>query len=83
MLVSSQENLVNEQLKRHKMIYEIVAAHKDDADNQGQLDKINVYFKETIVDSEPGSLDVIEASPICTMVKPHNFVFGAPGPSNN
>ena len=61
------------------MICEIVAANKNDADNQGQLDGINVYFKETLVDSESGSLDVIEASPICTMVKPHNFIFGAPG----
>ena len=48
-----------------------------------ELDKIDVYFKETLVDSEAGSLDVIEASPICTMVKPDNFIFGAPDRGNN
>ena len=32
-----------------------------------------------LVDSEPGSLDVIKASPIGTMFKPDNFVFGASG----
>ena len=31
------------------------------------------------VDLEPGRLDVIKASPIGTMLKPDNFVFGASG----
>jgi len=66
---------------------------KDEKDNASRLDKINVYFKETgqkrftprstLVDLEPGTLDVIKASPMGTLFKPDNFVFGASGAGNN
>ena len=67
--------------------------NKDDIEDMRRLDKIDVYFKEAgelrfvpraaLVDLEPGSLDVIKASPIGTMFKPDNFVFGASGAGNN
>ena len=67
--------------------------NKDDTEDARRLDKIDVYFKEAgelrfvpraaLVDLEPGSLDVIKASPIGTMFKPDNFVFGASGAGNN
>ena len=66
------------------------AANKDDADNQPRLDKnINVYFEKAcelrfvpraaLTNSELSSLDAIKASPIGTIVKCDNFVFGASG----
>ena len=55
--------------------------------------KDDVYFKKAcelrfvppaaLINSELSSLDAINASPICTMVKPDNFVFGASGAGNN
>jgi tubulin beta len=55
--------------------------------------KIGVYFKEAgttryvpravLVDLEPGTSEVIKASPIGAMFKPDNFVFGASGAGNN
>ena len=39
--------------------------------------------RAALVDSEPGSSDVIKASLIGTMFKPDNFVFGASGAGNN
>jgi len=56
------------------------------------LDKVNVYMRETgerfvpracLVDLEPGTVDVIKASPVGTLFKPDNFVFGASGAGNN
>jgi len=56
------------------------------------LDKINVYMRKTgeryvpracLVDLEPGTVDVIKASPVGTLFKPDNFVFGASGAGNN
>merc|ERR1711990_1016168 len=35
------------------------------------------------VDLEPGTVDVIKASPVGTLFKPDNFVFGASGAGNN
>ena len=62
-------------------------------DDQLRLDKVDVYFKEagekryvpraTLVDLEPGTLDVIKASPIGSLFKPDNFVFGVSGAGNN
>ena len=62
-------------------------------DDVARLDKIGVYFKDagnrrfvpraSLVDLEPGTLDVIKASPMGTMFKPDNFVFGASGAGNN
>jgi len=56
------------------------------------LDKVNVYMRETgerwvpraaLVDLEPGTVDVIKASPVGTLFRPDNFVFGASGAGNN
>jgi len=56
------------------------------------LDKVNVYLREAgeryvpracLVDLEPGTVDVIKASPVGTLFKPDNFVFGASGAGNN
>merc|ERR1719161_2168955 len=56
------------------------------------LDKVDVYLRETgerwvppacLVDLEPGTVDVIKASPVGTLFKPDNFVFGASGAGNN
>jgi len=56
------------------------------------LDKVNVYMRQTgeryvpracLVDLEPGTVDVIKASPVGTLFKPDNFVFGASGAGNN
>ena len=68
-------------------------ADKDDVEDARRLDKIDVHFKKAgelrfvsraaLVDLEPGSLDVIKASPIGTMFKPDNFGFGASGARNN
>merc|ERR1712198_17558 len=56
------------------------------------LDKVNVYMRKAgeryvpracLVDLEPGTVDVIKASPVGTLFKPDNFVFGASGAGNN
>jgi len=56
------------------------------------LDKVNVYLRQAgeryvpracLVDLEPGTVDVIKASPVGTLFKPDNFVFGASGAGNN
>jgi len=56
------------------------------------LDKVSVYFRSAgeryvpracLVDLEPGTVDVIKASPVGTLFKPDNFVFGASGAGNN
>jgi len=56
------------------------------------LDKVGVYFRSAgeryvpracLVDLEPGTVDVIKASPVGTLFKPDNFVFGASGAGNN
>merc|ERR1711953_1113941 len=36
-----------------------------------------------LIDLEPGTVDVIKASPVGTLFKPDNFVFGASGAGNN
>jgi len=58
-----------------------------------RLEKVDVYYKEAgqhryipravLVDLEPGTLDVIKASPIGKMFKPDNFAFGASCAGNN
>ncbi len=55
--------------------------------------KAEVFFRQVgadrfvpravLVDLEPGTLDVIKASPMGTMFKPDNFVFGNSGAGNN
>ncbi len=55
--------------------------------------KAGVFFRQVgadrfvpravLVDLEPGTLDVIKASPVGTMFKPDNFVFGSSGAGNN
>jgi len=62
-------------------------------DNAGiDLDKVDVYMRSAgeryvpracLVDLEPGTVDVIKASPVGTLFKPDNFVFGASGAGNN
>merc|ERR1712051_418443 len=56
------------------------------------LDKVGVYMRATgeryvpracLIDLEPGTVDVIKASPVGTLFKPDNFVFGASGAGNN
>jgi len=56
------------------------------------LDKVSVYMRTAgeryvpracLVDTEPGTVDVIKASPVGTLFRPDNFVFGASGAGNN
>jgi len=56
------------------------------------LDKVSVYMRSAgeryvpracLVDLEPGTVDVIKASPVGSLFKPDNFVFGASGAGNN
>merc|ERR1712176_531068 len=56
------------------------------------LDKVSVYMRSAgeryvpracLDDLEPGTVDVIKASPVGTLFKPDNFVFGASGAGNN
>jgi len=56
------------------------------------LDKVSVYMRAAgeryvpracLIDLEPGTVDVIKASPVGTLFKPDNFVFGASGAGNN
>merc|ERR1711879_853408 len=63
-----------------------------DAVKEMDLDKVNVYMRKTgeryvpracLIDLEPGTVDVIKASPVGTLFKPDNFVFGASGAGNN
>jgi len=66
---------------------------KSNPDDLVKTEKIDVYFKpagETrfvpraaIVDLEPGTSEMIKASPIGAMFKPDNFIFGASGAGNN
>jgi len=65
---------------------------KDGADPIMDLDKVTVYMRKAgdryvpracLVDLEPGTVDVIKASPVGTLFKPDNFVFGASGAGNN
>ncbi|KDE06900.1 tubulin beta chain [Microbotryum lychnidis-dioicae p1A1 Lamole] len=58
-----------------------------------QLERINVYFNEAgaqkyvpravLVDLEPGTMDVIKASPLGNLFRPDNFVFGQSSAGNN
>jgi len=65
--------------------------------NIDQLEKVSVYFRNTdedlkkckhipraiLIDLEPGTVDVIKASPIGGIFKPDNMIFGANGAGNN
>jgi len=69
----------------------------DNDGNIDQLDKIGVYFKPNsdepenaryvpraiLVDLEPGTVDVVKASPMGTLFKPDNMIFGSNGAGNN
>lgn len=70
--------------------------NEDNPEDHRRLDKIDVCFKETyelkfvpraaVLELESSSLDVIKyikTSPIGTMFKPYNFVFGVCGAGNN
>jgi len=55
------------------------------------LDKLSVYMRSAgeryvpracLIDLEPGTIDLIKASPVGTLFKPENFVFGASGACN-
>jgi len=64
-----------------------------------KLEKVDVYYQQTgvmdhkkeskwvpravVVDLEPGTIDVIKASPLGTLFNPDNMVFGANGAGNN
>merc|ERR1711973_1019882 len=77
----------------------VIAEHSIDGSGyyQGEnaevdLDKVSVYMRSAgeryvpracLVDLEPGTVDVIKASPVGTLFKPDNFVFGASGAGNN
>jgi len=77
----------------------IIAEHnldgsgKYEGENADQdLDKVSVYMRAAgeryvpracLIDLEPGTVDVIKASPVGTLFKPDNFVFGASGAGNN
>lgn len=64
----------------------IDSSHKYTGNSDQQLEKINVYFKETgdgyytpraiLVDLEPGTLDVIKARTYGDYFTPDNYVFG-------
>jgi tubulin beta len=79
-------------LKEHKLSQEAGTFQGTEADSM-YLDKIHVYMKEAgqkrytaravCVDLEPGTSEVIKASPIGNIFKPDNFVFGASGAGNN
>jgi tubulin beta len=66
---------------------------QDKPDDLLRLDKIDVYYAEagtmrfvpraTLVDLEPGIIDVIKASPMGSLFKPDNMCFGASGAGNN
>jgi len=56
------------------------------------LGKVSVYMRSAgeryvpraiLVDLEPGTVDVIKASPVGTLFRPDNFIFGASGAGNN
>jgi len=77
----------------------VVAEHNLDGtgkyigkDSATDLDKVDVYLRSAgeryvpracLVDLEPGTVDVIKASPVGKLFKPDNFVFGASGAGNN
>ncbi|GAA6018688.1 hypothetical protein JCM10207_009013 [Rhodosporidiobolus poonsookiae] len=58
-----------------------------------QLERISVYYNEAagnkyvprsvLVDLEPGTMDVIRASPMGNLFRPDNFVFGQSSAGNN
>ena len=58
-----------------------------------QLERINVYYNQAaenryvpravLVDLEPGTMDAIRASPMGSLFRPDNFVFGQSGAGNN
>ncbi|GAA5858247.1 hypothetical protein JCM8547_004618, partial [Rhodosporidiobolus lusitaniae] len=62
-------------------------------DNDLQLERSSVYFTEAasnkyvprsvLVDLEPGTMDVIRASPLGSLFRPDNFVFGQSSAGNN
>jgi len=68
-------------------------AGKYEGENEAiDLDKVSVYMRTAgeryvpracLIDLEPGTVDVIKASPVGTLFKPDNFVFGASGAGNN
>ena len=65
---------------------------KDDVEEQSCLSQIGVYYDEDhehtyfpracLVDLEPGTADVISASPMASLFKPSNMCFGASGTGN-
>ncbi|GAA5989411.1 hypothetical protein JCM11641_004821 [Rhodosporidiobolus odoratus] len=62
-------------------------------DSDLQLERISVYYNEAsgnkyvprsvLVDLEPGTMDVIRASPMGGLFRPDNFVFGQSSAGNN
>ncbi|WFD36586.1 Tubulin beta chain (Beta tubulin) [Malassezia cuniculi] len=58
-----------------------------------QLERLNVYYNEAaenryvpravLVDLEPGTMDAIRSSPMGSLFRPDNFVFGQSGAGNN
>jgi hypothetical protein len=61
--------------------------------NDQQLERISVYYNETgaykyvpravLVDLEPGTMDAVRSSPLGSLFRPDNFVFGQNGAGNN
>ncbi|XP_017810008.3 tubulin beta-8 chain-like [Papio anubis] len=61
--------------------------------NQGQLERINVYYNEAcdgryvhrtvLVDLEPGTMDSVRSGPFGQIFRPDNFIFGQCGAGNN
>lgn len=62
-------------------------------DNVIQLERINVFFRESqhgrwvpravLMDLEPGTMDSVRAGPFGALFRPDNFVFGQTGAGNN
>jgi len=92
------EHLVGPDGKFDKKAWEAKGAGDEDGDGiPDELENIDVYFRGTVdekmdakwvpravlVDLEPGTMDVIKASPIGTFFKPDNMVFGNNGAGNN
>jgi len=77
----------------------VIAEHSIDGsgyytgDNAAEdLDKVSVYVRSAgeryipracFIDLEPGTVDVIKASPVDTLFMPDNFVFGTSEAGNN
>ena len=78
----SKEHKLNEYGKFKSNVTNIIDPNKEPC-----LDKINVFYQEVatlryvpraiLIDTEPGTIDTVKASPMGKIFKPDNFCFGA------